>query len=460
VARNNIQYGRGAVKRGLLIAPPFYRLMGSHYNGLHLGLGYIAAVLEERGYNIKVYNADYRNSPDYSNQRQLFESFSTYKGMLDDLSHPIWSEIKDRIASFAPDIIGITMLTANYKAAKNIAQISKALDPGLKIVVGGVHPTLDPEGTMAEDEFDFAIRREGEFPFLELVEGRAFEDIDGLSWKKEGKVIHNKERPYINNLDILPFPQRDSFMNSTDYLDVGYVITGRGCPFACTYCASPQIWQRKVRYRSIPNIMEELRHLKVRFNPPLIHFVDDTFNLDNRFTKEICRRIIDEGLKLNWICEARADYLDKELVSLMVEAGCVRIKLGIESGSDRILKMINKGFTTQMVRRGVGIIKECQLPLTVYLMVGIPGETNEDLRRTIELAKELDADYYSLSVLAPYYGTQIWKELEESGKRMNNEHWEYFYHQSRELIVNSKLDPAIVDEFLALNEREGKGKRV
>ena len=188
--------------------------------------------------------------------------------------------------------------------------------------------------------------------------------------------------------------------------------------------------------------------------------MDDTFNLDNRFTKEICRRIIDEGLKLNWICEARADYLDKELVSLMVEAGCVRIKLGIESGSDRILKMINKGFTTQMVRRGVGIIKECQLPLTVYLMVGIPGETNEDLRRTIELAKELDADYYSLSVLAPYYGTQIWKELEESGKRMNNEHWEYFYHQSRELIVNSKLDPAIVDEFLALNEREGKGKRV
>ncbi len=448
------------MKRVLLVAPPFYRLMGSHYNGIHLGVAYIAAVLRERGHYVKIYNADYQDNLNYANQRQLFENFSTYKATLNDLSHPIWNEVRDSIASFAPDILGITMLTANYKAAQNIAKISKALDPGLKIVVGGVHPTLDPEGILAQEEFDYVIRGEGEFSFLELVEGREDREIEGLSWKKDGKAIHNESRPFIDNLDILPFPCRDSFLNNTNYLETGYIITGRGCPFSCSYCASPQIWQRIVRFRSISNIIEELRYLKERFNPPLIHFVDDTFNLNKQRTKEICQHIINTGLKLNWVCEARVDNLDKELASLMVKAGCIRVKLGVESGSDRILKMVNKGFTTETIRQGVAIIKECQLPLTIYLIVGFPGETNEDLHQTIELAKELDADYYSLSVLAPYYGTQIWKELEESGKKMDKEHWEYFYHQSPDMIVNNALDPAIVDKFLALNESEGKGKRV
>lgn len=448
------------MKRVLLIAPPFYRLLGSHYNGLHLGIAYIASTLKEHGHYVKVYNADYQDSLTYANQRQLFENFPTYSAILNDLSHPIWNEIKDRIAGFAPDIIGITVLTANYRAAKIIAKLSKILDSNVKTVVGGVHPTLDTEGMLAEDEFDYVIRGEGEFSFLELVEEREERDILGLSYKKNGKAIHNESRPFINDLDTLPFPSRDSFLNNTDYLEVGYVITGRGCPFSCSYCASPQIWRRITRFRSVSNVIEELVYLKKRFNPSPVHFADDTFNLDKHHTKEICQRIIDKGLKLKWVCDARVDKLDRELVSLMVEAGCIRIKLGVESGSDRILKMIGKGFTTETIRRGVALIKEYKLPLTIYLMVGFPKETNEDLRQTIELAKELDADYYSLSILAPYYGTQIWNEIEESGKKMNKEHWEYFYHQSQDMIVNNELDPATVSEFLALNERERKGRRV
>lgn len=448
------------MKRVLLIAPPFYRLLGSHYNGLNLGIAYIASTLKQHGHYAMVYNADYQDSLTYANQRQLFENFPSYSAILNDLSHPIWNEIKDKIACFAPDIIGITMLTANCRAAKNIAKLSKTLDPNVKIVVGGVHPILDTEGTLAEDEFDYVIRGEGEFSFLELVEGREERDIQGLSYKKDGKVIHNESRPFINDLNALAFPSRDSFLNNTDYLDIGYVITGRGCPFSCSYCASPQIWQRTTRFRSVSNVIEELVYLKKKFDSSLVHFADDTFNLDKRRTKEICQRIIDDGLKLKWVCDARVDNLDKELVSLMVEAGCIRIKLGVESGSDQILKMIRKGFTTEIIRRGVALIKECKLPLTIYLMVGFPDETDEDLRQTIALAKELDADYYSLSILAPYYGTQIWKEIEESGKKIDKEHWEHFYHQSQDMIVNDNLDPAIVNEFLALNEREGKGRRV
>lgn len=442
------------MKKILLIAPPFYRLLGSHFNGLHLGIAYIAAVLKQYGHDAKVYNADYLDSSGYASLREIFENFPTYKTILSDLSHPIWIEIKDKISAFNPDIIGITMFTANYKAAKNIAKISKALDPGVRIIVGGPHPSLNCVEVLENKEFDFAIRGEGEFSFLELIEGKKAEDIKGLSYKNNGKIIHNEDRPYIANLDILPFPNRDSFLNGTGDMEIGFVLTGRGCPYSCSYCASPVIWQRRTRFRSVSNVLEELECLKNKYDLPLVHFVDDTFTLNKRRTKEICKQIINRNLSLKWVCEARVDTLDEELISLMAKAGCSKIKIGVESGSDRILKMVKKGFAKNKVKQTVKLIKKYQIPLSVYLMAGFPGETNEDLRQTIELATELDADYYSLSIFTPYYGTQIWKEMEESGKKFEKDHWEYFFHQSQEMIINDQLSPAIVKEFLALNERE------
>ena len=151
------------------------------------------------------------------------------------------------------------------------------------------------------------------------------------------------------------------------------------------------------------------------------------------------------------------DCLDDELLSLMKEAGCVRIKIGVESGSDRILKRINKGVTTDDMRRAVHLIKQHAIPLTIYLMAGFPGETNDDLRQTIAFAKELAPDYVSLSVLAPYYGTQIWHDMEKQGKTFDKEHWEYFYHQSQDMIINNNLDPSILQEFFALDQN-GRGR--
>lgn len=440
------------MKRVLLIAPPFYRLMGSHYNGLHLGIAYIAAVLKEYGHTVGVYNADYCNTDEYLNQRQLFNNYPSYKAVLNDLSNPIWGEIKNKISSFMPDLVGIAMLTANYKAAKNIAKIARQVDRNTKVVVGGAHVTLDPIGSLAEEEFDYVIRGEGEFTFLELADDQKVEEIKGLSFKKGSKMVHNDDRPLIKKLDVLPFPCRDSFINDTEYLDFGNIITGRGCSFACSYCASPRLWHRTVRFRSIPNLISELEHLRENYNSPLIRFVDDTFTLNQRRAKEICRQIIDKKLDIKWVCDTRADCLDEELVALMKEAGCIRIKIGVESGSDRVLKSIKKGVTTQKIRQAVGLIKEQRLPLTIYLMAGFPGETNDDLRQTIEFAKELNANYVSLSVLAPYYGTQIWSDIEKSGRKLDKEHWEYFYHQSQDMIVNHGLDPLILKEFFTLDE--------
>ncbi|MFC2071755.1 B12-binding domain-containing radical SAM protein [Chloroflexota bacterium] len=447
------------MKRVLLIAPPFYRLMGSHYNGLHLGIGYIAAFLKQDGHEVKIYNADYSSATEYANQRELFDNSPVYKATLEDLAHSIWQEIGDKISGFAPDFIGITMLTANYAAARNIASVAKTIDSNIKIVVGGTHPTLDPEGTLAVEHFDYVIRGEGELTFMELVKGQEERQIKGLSFKRNGNPVHNEDRPFIQNLDALPFPERDSFLNDTEHLEFGYIVTGRGCPFSCSYCASMRLWHRITRFRSVPNVLAEIEHIKAVYNSSLIHFTDETFTLDNARTKEICQQIIDRRLGIEWVCDTRVDCLDEELVALMKEAGCIRIKIGAESGSDRILKKALKGITTKKVREATKLIKECGIPLTVYLMTGFPGETNEDLRQTIDFARELDADYYSLSVLAPYYGTEVWSEMEKSGRKLDKEHWEYFYHQSQEMILNNDLDPKLLDEFFALNEW-GKGGRV
>src|SRR4030043_88052 len=450
------------MKKILLIAPPFYRLLGSHYNGLHLGIAYIAAVLQQHGHQARVYNADYLDTAEYLNQKQLLNNFQSYKAALNNPADPLWEvEIRNKIADFSPDFIGITMMTADYKAAKIIARVAKTINKNTRIVIGGAHPTLDPEGTIAEEEFDYVVRGEGEFAFLELAENQDEENIKGLSFKKNGQVIHNEDRPFLKDLDTLPYPSRDSFLNDTKYLDVGHIITGRGCPFSCAYCGSPALWHRIARLRSVNNVMGELEFLKKNFQSSLIHFADDTFTLKKDRAKEICQQIIDRRLGISWLCDTRADCLDKELINLMKRAGCIRIKIGVESGSNRVLKAIHKGETKEKVRQAVSWIKEAGLPLTAYFMTGLPTETNADLKETIDFAREINADYYSLSVLAPYYGTQVWKDLEKAGKTIDKEHWEYFYHQSQEMLINGNLDPMLISQFWALNDNPaGEKKRV
>jgi radical SAM superfamily enzyme YgiQ (UPF0313 family) len=352
------------------------------------------------------------------------------------------------------------MFTANYKVAKIIANFVKRINNGCKIVVGGTHPTIDPEGTLANNDFDYLVRGEGELTFLELVEGKAIEEIKGLSYRKNDKIINNPGRLFIEDLDVLPFPSRDLFINDTRNMDYGNLITGRGCPFSCIYCASNKIWDRKTRFRSAQNVLSELAHLKTNYNSPLVYFVDDTFTLQRERAKEICSGMINDNLGLEWKCDTRIDCIDYELVDLMKRSGCIRIKIGVETGSERIMKKIKKGLTKKKIRKGVDIIKKVGIPLTVYLMAGFPGETNEDIKETIGFAKEIDADYYSLSIVAPYLGTEIYDEFIKTNKKIDKEHWEYFYHQSNYMILNNKIDSDLIDEFLSLNERPGKGTRV
>jgi radical SAM superfamily enzyme YgiQ (UPF0313 family) len=266
-------------------------------------------------------------------------------------------------------------------------------------------------------------------------------------------------------------------------VDVSYICSIRGCPYRCNYCASPQHWKRdKTQYRSPESVIAEMKYLKHNYwdtskeydfsasantvakqdllikDNTIVYFVDDIFTVKKKRVKTILKMMIDQNLGMDWKCEARTDHLDEEICELMFQSGCSRVKLGFESGSDRLLKDIQKDETREEMLRGAKMLKNAKVPFTAYFMAGFPGETDEDLRQTINFAHEIEADYYSLSVLAPYFGTKMYYDLIEAGADLDKKPWEYFYHQTGELMANTKISKKVLEEYLSLNELNQKGK--
>ena len=282
-------------------------------------------------------------------------------------------------------------------------------------------------------------------------------------------------------------PEREKFWGIPEHekkhVDVSYVNTIRGCPYKCTYCASPFHWDRKTtRLRSPESVMEEMRLLKEKYyvrpkydyaasanieskenlkieDNTIVYFVDDVFTVNKKRVKKLLRMMIDEKLDMKWKCEARADHLDDEICELMAEAGCQRVKIGFESGSNRILSEVKKLETREEMLEGAAMLKKAGVPFSAYFMAGFPGETDEDLRQTIDFARKVDADYYSLSVLAPYYGTELYDQLIKNGHELDQQPWEYFFHQSPKPMVNNTLSTKVLNEYLALSELNKQDKK-
>ena len=471
----------------LLINPPFYRLLGSHYNANSLGIAYIASYLNSRGHDAWVYNADYLSENEYKNLTNLFDGFSDYQKFFKNENDPIWIEVVEKILLFEPEWVGYTSYTANVTAIDIISRKLKSKIPKIKQVIGGVHATLDHNVLNYMPAIDYSIQREGEEAMLSLVEGKSPENISGVVSRSSIGLCNNGDANVIKTIDDLPYPEREKFWGIDSKLkntvDVSYICTIRGCPYRCNYCASPFHWKRdKTQYRSPESVLEEMKYLKENYwnqdkefdysasanigdksslkikDNTLVYFVDDVFTVKKERVKEILNSIIDQRLSMNWKCEARTDHLNEEICELMVKAGCVRVKLGFESGSDMILKQVQKDETKDDMRRGAKMLREAGVPFTAYFMAGFPGETDEDLKQTIEFAKEIQADYYSLSVLSPYYGTKMYYDLVDQGFELEKKPWEYFFHQTGDLMVNDKISKKVLEEYLELNQLNSSGK--
>jgi len=439
----------------LLVNPPFWRLLGSHFNSLPLGLCYIASVLKANNHNVLVYNTDYDSKPDYSNIKEIYNNYEDYKEILSNLNHLIWQEINKQIIKYSPDIVGITINTSTYKSAENIAKLIKTHNKNVQIIVGGIHPTVLPNETIQSSYFDLVVRGEGEFTFLEILNGKSsYDKIKGITYYEgeTNQIFENPQRDFVCNLDCLPFPARDLFLNDTKYMEYGYILSGRGCPFNCTFCASEKLWKSQVRFRSPENVINEIDHVYDTYGTRFFYFVDDTFTLNKERIKRICTdlKVFDD---ITWICNVRVGTVSEQTLQIMKDSGCIRLKVGIESGSDRILRK-HKSITKKQVKDFISLTKKVGIDITGYFMIGFPEETNETVKETIFFAKELDLSYISPSILTPYPGTKIYDDMIKSGVNLPSK-WEYFFHQSKDMVRN--INEEFVDEFISLGER---GERI
>ena len=250
-------------------------------------------------------------------------------------------------------------------------------------------------------------------------ESKDFSQVKGISYKKDGKIIHNPDREFIKDLDTLPFPARDLIslddypkqklarFSSDRYTNM---ITSRGCPNACVFCSSPITWRRTLRLRSAKNVFKEILEVYNKYGYKCIHFHDDTFTASRQRVLELCNLIIRENLRIEWSCITRPDKTDYELCKRMVEAGCTAIDMGVESGDEKLLKSAKKNYTRKDIKEAFDAAKRAGLHRHGFFLIGLPGENIISFIKTVLFAKSLKLDSSVWTVLLPFPGTEVFNK--------------------------------------------------
>lgn len=344
-----------------------------------------------------------------------------------------YSNLDERIKNSNPDIVGITAMTFTLIDVIKVAKIVKQTNPKIKIVLGGPHVNIYPEETLNNNEIDFIVLGEGELPFVDLIEHinnpEELKEIKGLVFKNSGKIFNTGRREFIMNLDELPFPAREL----TQYKKYFSVIakknptttmfTSRGCPYNCLFCDRPHLG-KIFRARSADNVLNELENI-IKLGIKEVFIYDDTFTIDRQRVVDICNKIIEKNIKINWDIRARVNTVDEGLLKLMKKAGCERIHYGVEAGTKKILQVLRKGITIPMVKEAFKLTKKNGIECAAYFMIGSPTETADDIRQTIKLARDLSPDYVHFTVLTPFPATDLYfKGLAEG--IIKNDYWREF----------------------------------
>lgn len=422
----------------LLINPPWEQLLEDMRRKVKvenltpsLGLGYIAAVLEQHGVQVNILDANLEN---------IYPQ---------DLAPYL------REQGGHPNHIGITATSHTIATALAMARACKTASPSSLVTLGGVHPSVLPEETLAAEGVDYVIRGEGEFPYLELVTGRPEEEIGGLSFKRNGHQYHNPPRPPIQDINTLPFPAFHLMPIDKYHPTIGTyrqlpamgVIGSRGCPFDCTYCASPAFWGRKVRFRSAQNIFAEITHLVKNYSVKEIQLLDDTFTASKDRVKELCKLLLGADFRISWSCNSRVDTIDDEVLQMMKASGCHSITYGIESADEGILKRIHKRISLEQARTAIALTKKHGITCRTSYMFGNPGDTWETMEKSVRFARETLPDFVYINILRPYPGTVVYDWARKEGNLIR-EDW---YMNPTEAVM--KL-PNISREELMLSQKK------
>jgi len=371
--------------------------------GAPLGLAYIAAVLEQADFEVQIIDC-----PGMTSERTFG-----------------WNEICEALERSLPDIVGITTTTPTLISAIELAKKSKELFPKVPIILGGHGTfTIEEEILARVKEIDAITCGEGEETIVELLRtyknGSSLSNVKGIAFKDEKEMIKTPPRAFIQNLDAIPFPARHLLPMRSYISPLGSekrrgttLITSRGCPFSCVFCASSMFWGHKFRARSAVNVVTEMGHLYSEYSKyglNSFYFGDDNFTADKERVLRICDLIIERGLDhLGWSCQARIDCADEELFQKMYEAGCFELEFGVESGNEEILRQIRKGITTDMVRNAVRMAKNVGLKVHGSFIIGLPGDTPETIEETIKFSEEVEFDSTGFAPALVYPSTELAK---------------------------------------------------
>jgi radical SAM superfamily enzyme YgiQ (UPF0313 family) len=375
-----------------------------------------------------------------------------------------YDQIEDIIRQEKPDLVGLTALSVENDETHEIAACSKRANPGAPYVVGGPYVTSDYTQVMQDSNVDFAVIGEGEKSFLQLIDainnGEDYSQVREISYRKDGEVLKTEQREYIENLDELPYPAWDAVdlelyfsyrkrgkrTSSNQHQWKKRVLpiqTSRGCPFRCNYCHN--LFGKKLRYRSIDNVIGELRLMKDEYNVEEIEVMDDTFNVDLNRAKEIFRRIIDEkfGFKFSFTNGLRADRFDDELLDLFKEAGVYRMVLAIESANPRIQKQIRKNVNLEKAKVNIEKATSRNFSVGAFFMIGFKDETEEEVWNTIDYAIDSPLATATFSIMTPFPNTDVWRELREEGHDLSGD----YKHFSKVSLNVSKVPTERLEEL-------------
>jgi anaerobic magnesium-protoporphyrin IX monomethyl ester cyclase len=405
----------------LLINPPYLQVPGRFakqalYFEPPLGLAYLAAMLEKQRKNVQV------------------EILDAAALGLD------FEQIIKHIEDCRPDMVGATSVTYTSNFTKKLFREIKTVSPCTLTVTGGPHPSALPTDLLPES--DICVVGEGEETICEIVDyldgKKSLQDIKGISYQtKDGNKI-NPARPFIKDIDSIPYPARHllpmdkysyqyPYKTKTPYYTT--ILGARGCPYGCTFCGSKKMWGREPRFRSASNIIGELTEVAEKYRVSFVNFYDDTFAARRKQAVALCQGIIEEGLDIQWSTTTRVDVLDKELLRLMKRAGCVEIQAGVETGDPKIMKVINKGITLEQVVEAFKLFKSEGIQTKAFFMIGNQGETEETIKRTIDFALRIDPTYAFFSVLLPFPGLPVYEEYRQRGYIKTLDWGNYNFHR-------------------------------
>jgi len=371
------------------------------------------------------------------------------------VTHYSREQVQRVLNDYRPNIIGATAVTMNINRGLRIIRDCKELYPEAVTVMGGPHVTFDADNILKDNpSVDYVVRREGELTFYEMVErmdaSTTFDDIEGLSFCRDGKVVHNPPRPLIPDINVLPYPARH-LLQLSKYKALGFPInmtTSRGCPNKCIFCVGSKMVGRRVRHFDVPRVVDEFAMLaKLGFRQ--INIVDDCFTTHRRRCTAICDEITRRGVAYPWTAFARVDNVTRELLESMKRSGCIMLCFGIESGNQEILDRVKKRITLEKCQKAMALCNEVGLPGMTSYILGLPGETPETVEETLRFAKEL-SPHYGFHVLAPFPGTEVREKCDEYGIRILTDDWDQ-YDANRSVCETDYISAAeinvIADHF-------------